>query len=72
MSFSKSFPRTTEKSSYPLWEEISLSDDEEKWTSVWHADNGSGKSRLEDAKTEVNARAKMFIYLIENKLIKLG
>jgi len=30
MSFSKSFPRTTEKSSYPLWEEISLNDEEEK------------------------------------------
>tara|TARA_Y100000034_G_scaffold92592_1_gene111932 strand:+ start:1996 stop:2301 length:306 start_codon:yes stop_codon:yes gene_type:complete len=30
MSFSKSFPRTTEKSSYPIWEEISLNDDEEK------------------------------------------
>ncbi len=30
MSFSKSFPRTTEKSSYPIWEEVSLSDDEEK------------------------------------------
>jgi hypothetical protein len=30
MSFSKSFPRTTEKSTYPVWEEIYLSDDEEK------------------------------------------
>ena len=30
MSFSKSFPRTTEKSSYPIWEEVSLSDEEEK------------------------------------------
>ncbi len=30
MSFSKSFPRTVGKSSYPVWEEVSLSDDEEK------------------------------------------
>ncbi len=30
MAFSKSFPRTTEKSTYPIWEEIYLSDDEEK------------------------------------------
>jgi hypothetical protein len=30
MAFSKSFPRTTEKSTYPVWEEIYLSDDEEK------------------------------------------
>ena len=28
--FSKSFPRTTDKSSYPIWEEIVLSDNEEK------------------------------------------
>lgn len=30
MAFSKSFPRTTEKSAYPRWEEIYLSEDEEK------------------------------------------
>jgi uncharacterized protein YktA (UPF0223 family) len=30
MAFSKSFPRTTEKSSYPSWEEIYLSEEEEK------------------------------------------
>ncbi|MFH1589186.1 MAG: hypothetical protein ABIB43_01320 [archaeon] len=29
MAFSKSFPRTTEKSAYPTWEEIYLSDEEE-------------------------------------------
>jgi hypothetical protein len=29
MTFSKSFPHTTEKSVYPKWEEILLSDDEE-------------------------------------------
>jgi hypothetical protein len=29
MTFSKSFPRTTDKSMYPKWEEITLSDDEE-------------------------------------------
>lgn len=28
--FSKSFPRTTDKSTYPIWEEITLSDEEEK------------------------------------------
>jgi hypothetical protein len=28
--FSKSFPRTTDKSVYPIWEEISLTDEEEK------------------------------------------
>ncbi len=30
MVFSKTFPRTTEKSSYPIWEEIYLNADEEK------------------------------------------
>ena len=30
MVFSKTFPRTTEKSSYPTWEEIYLSDEEEE------------------------------------------
>lgn len=30
MSFSKSFPRTTEKSTYPVWEEVYLSDAEER------------------------------------------
>lgn len=30
MAFSKSFPRTTDKSVYPIWEEIFLSDEEEK------------------------------------------
>ncbi len=29
MSFSKSFPRTDNKSTYPIWEEISLSSEEE-------------------------------------------
>lgn len=30
MAFSKSFPRTTDKSMYPKWEEIFLSEEEEK------------------------------------------
>lgn len=30
MAFSKSFPRTTEKSSYPVWEEVFLTEEEEK------------------------------------------
>ena len=30
MSFSKSFPRTEGKSGYPIWEEVPLSDEEEK------------------------------------------
>ena len=30
MAFSKSFPRTTDKSVYPKWEEITLTDVEEK------------------------------------------
>lgn len=34
MSFSKSFPRTTKNSTYPIWEEIYLSDDEEKKVEV--------------------------------------
>lgn len=29
MAFSKSFPRTTEKSSYPIWEEVTLDEAEE-------------------------------------------
>ena len=30
MPFSKSFPRTTKTSTYPIWEEVYLTDDEEK------------------------------------------
>jgi len=30
MVFSKSFPRTVDGSSYPKWEEVSISDDEER------------------------------------------
>jgi hypothetical protein len=30
MNFSKTFPRTTKESSYPIWEEIVLSEEEEK------------------------------------------
>ncbi len=30
MVFSKSFPKTTDKSTYPVWEEITLSDVEEE------------------------------------------
>jgi len=30
MAFSKSFPKTLKNSSYPTWEEVYLSDDEEK------------------------------------------
>ena len=30
MVFYKTFPRTTDKSSYPVWEEIKLDDSEEK------------------------------------------
>ncbi len=29
MAFSKSFPRTTDKSSYPVWEEVALTGEEE-------------------------------------------
>ncbi len=30
MAFSKSFPRTTDKSTYPIWEEVTLTEQEEK------------------------------------------
>lgn len=30
MAFSKSFPRTVKTSAYPKWEEVTISDDEEK------------------------------------------
>ncbi|MBU0758656.1 MAG: hypothetical protein KKF44_11410 [Nanoarchaeota archaeon] len=30
MTFYKTFPRTTDKSAYPVWEEIALDDEEEK------------------------------------------
>ena len=30
MSFSKTFPRTVPGSNYPVWEEVTLSDEEEK------------------------------------------
>jgi len=34
MSFSKSFPRTTKTSTYPVWEEIYISEEEEKKVEV--------------------------------------
>ena len=34
MTFSKSFPRTTDKSVYPIWEEIKLTDVEEEEQAV--------------------------------------
>ncbi len=30
MTFSKSFPRTSDKTAYPSWEEITLNDEEER------------------------------------------
>ena len=31
MTFSKTFPRTVQSSSYPIWEEIKLTEEEEKY-----------------------------------------
>lgn len=50
--FSKSYPRTTEKSTYPIWEEISLSEEEEKAQENIARSENINKMResIEDAK----------------------
>lgn len=52
MVFSKSFPRTVKGSTYPVWEEISLSDEEEKEVEKLckEENNRLMKECLEDAK----------------------
>ena len=50
--FSKSYPRTTEKSTYPIWEEISLTEEEEKAQENIARSENINKMResIEDAK----------------------
>ena len=52
MTFSKSFPRTTEKSTYPVWEEIYLSEEEERDADVETKNDSISLMRecIEDAK----------------------
>ncbi|MBU1030426.1 MAG: hypothetical protein KKB65_04295 [Nanoarchaeota archaeon] len=52
MAFSKSFPKTTEKSVYPRWEEIYLSEEEEKKIEVLCRDENINlmKECVRDAK----------------------
>ncbi|MBC8500682.1 MAG: hypothetical protein ISS25_00580 [Nanoarchaeota archaeon] len=52
MPFSKSFPKTVDKSPYPRWEEIYLSDEEEKETEkrCRHENIALMKECIEDAK----------------------
>lgn len=53
MPFSRSFPRTTEKSVYPRWEEVSLTEEEEKEVEVLsHEENIRLLKRcIDDAKS---------------------
>ena len=52
MSFSKSFPRIVKGSNYPVWEEVSLNDDEEAGVEVkaWEENVSLMKKCLEEAK----------------------
>ncbi len=52
MAFSKSFPRTTDKSAYPRWEEIFLTEAEEKEVEEKARKENIGlmKSCIEDAR----------------------
>ena len=56
MPFSKSFPRTTEKSSYPTWEEVLLNtEEEEDIEKLAHSENIKlMKKCLDDAKLIVS------------------
>lgn len=63
MGFSKSFPRTTDKSVYPRWEEIILTDVEEKEQEVLARKENIQKMRecITDAKAIMeNKRLKPF------------
>ncbi|MBN2367650.1 hypothetical protein JXC34_01430 [Candidatus Woesearchaeota archaeon] len=53
MAFSKSFPRTSDKSVYPTWEEITLSAQEEKEQEVTARKENIQKMKecIEDAET---------------------
>ncbi|MBT3721567.1 hypothetical protein HN789_06395 [archaeon] len=57
--FSKSFPRTTDKSSYPIWEEIVLSDNEEKEQETLARKENIEKMResISDAKKIIEANS---------------
>ena len=59
MVFSKSFPHTTDKSVYPKWEEIVLTDVEEKEQEVKARKDNIGKMLecIEDAKTIIEAKS---------------
>ena len=52
MAFQKSFPRTTDKTVYPKWEEITLDDKEELKADeeARHANNKLFEECIEDAK----------------------
>ena len=58
MVFSKSFPRTTDKSVYPTWEEISLTREEEKEQESLARKENTVKMQesIEDAKTIMDSK----------------
>ncbi len=59
MTFSKSFPRTTDKSVYPRWEEISLTEAEEaEQESIARQENIKKMHQcIKDAKSIIEAEA---------------
>ena len=59
MGFSKSFPRTTDKSVYPIWEEISLTEAEEsEQESIARRENIEKMHQcIKDAKTIIESEA---------------
>ncbi|MEK6916894.1 MAG: hypothetical protein AABW92_04065 [Nanoarchaeota archaeon] len=58
MGFNKSFPHTTDKSVYPKWEEIELSDDEENEQEILARKENIQrmKESIDDAKTIIESK----------------
>ncbi len=58
MAFSKSFPKTTDKSNYPIWEEVFLTDEEEKeQEKKCRSENGElMKECIDDAKVLIESK----------------
>ena len=58
MAFNKSFPRTTDKSVYPKWEEIELTEEEEKEQEVLARKENIQRMEesIDDAKTIIESK----------------
>ncbi len=56
MAFTKPFPRRSEKSAYPMWEDITLTDEQEK-----QAEEDARKANLEIMSKCIDDARKLFI-----------